>query len=75
MSIHQLERLKDLAKQIQRVGFCHVHYIGNLLPSCPLGGALLADPVRGQCRRRALLAQLSNVTTGSAYRMTYFAWW
>jgi len=47
MSIHQLERLKDLAKQIQRVGFCHVHHIGNLLPSCPWAGLFWQIPFEG----------------------------
>ena len=38
MPVHQLERLTSLAKQVQRLGFRHVYYIGHLLPgSLPSG--------------------------------------
>ena len=36
VTVYQLESLTRLAKQVQRVGFCHVHHVGNLIPSSPL---------------------------------------
>ncbi len=30
--VHQLERLTIFSKNIQGVGFCHIHQVGDLIP-------------------------------------------
>ena len=50
MTVHQLESLPSLAEQIQRVGFCHVHHVGNLRLGNPRTFSIKA--VRGSLEDR-----------------------
>ena len=64
VTVDQLDRLTNLAKQVQRTCFGHVHQVGNLLPGSALDLLSQIYQINRDWRRH-----LSIRSTGSGWRL------